>query len=427
VDYRGDQHERRSIAGTKLVTLTPVSLLGGDPTDRSEFRIAGGDTHGRITGFGMGPNVLFAGEPQPGGISYGDIEVVQMSLGRGNDEARVDYTTNAEDHTTKRTGDFYTLTMLDTGPGNDKVVVNLQDGDDGDFALNLNTGNDIADGSASTLPLVIFGWDGQDNITGGDGADTLFGDIGRVDYVKTVNTDTDNDGTPDTMIDHIITRLGHSVPQNPVNPPVTAATLKTLTDENTTFSTMYGGLVGLSVQAISPDGHVQFRTIVANDAHTITVDRPWDSIPVGTYPTPDPVPASNYYYRISAYPENQTDGVFRGPRVVWTIDGSVGAKDDIVGGGGADVIIGGAGQDAVNAGAGNDWVIGDNGRFDYKQISPRAMARPGLCWCRPQRQGPVTKTTLTGTRITTSSSVEPTMTPSTEAARTTSCWAIRER
>ena len=27
------------------------------PTDRSEFRIEGGDTHGRITGFGMGPNI----------------------------------------------------------------------------------------------------------------------------------------------------------------------------------------------------------------------------------------------------------------------------------------------------------------------------------------------------------------------------------
>ena len=98
----------------------PIRLgAGTDPTDRSEFRIAGGDTHGRITGFGMGPNILFTGRPQPGGISYGDIEVVQVSLGRGNDKVRVDYATNAEDHTTElgSSGDFYTLTMLDTGAG----------------------------------------------------------------------------------------------------------------------------------------------------------------------------------------------------------------------------------------------------------------------------------------------------------------------
>ena len=92
-----------AVPGVKRLTLTPVA--GGPvvaPTNRSEFRIAGGDTHGRVVGFGMGPNVLFAGKPEPGGITYGDIEVTQVGLGSGNDTVRVDYTTNAEDHTTRR-------------------------------------------------------------------------------------------------------------------------------------------------------------------------------------------------------------------------------------------------------------------------------------------------------------------------------------
>jgi len=96
--------------------LTLISVSGsGTPTNRSEFRIEGSDRYGRITGFGMGPNILFNGRPQGGGITYGDIEVVQAELGLGDDTVRVDYTTNAEDHATQRTGDFYTLTILNTG------------------------------------------------------------------------------------------------------------------------------------------------------------------------------------------------------------------------------------------------------------------------------------------------------------------------
>jgi outer membrane protein OmpA-like peptidoglycan-associated protein/Ca2+-binding RTX toxin-like protein len=338
------------------------------PTDRSEFRIAGGDTHGRITGFGMGPNLLFAGRPQGGGITYGDLEVVQVSLGRGKDEVRVDYTTNAEDHTTKRDGDFYTLTMLDTGLGDDVVTVNLQDGDDGAFSLNLNVGDDKAFGSDSSLPLVVFGWDGKDEIHGGAGDDILFGDRGRIDYVQKVNTDTNNDGEPDKLIDTIVTRLGHSATQNPVNPPVTSADSMTITDLRTTFETAFGGLVGLSVQAISPEGHVQFRTIVANTAHTITIDRPWDSTPVGTDsipnlppdPLPDPLPNTIYFYRVSAYPEDQTDGQFRQATLIRTIEDGIGGNDTLDAGGGDDIVIGGAGNDMVDGGLSRDLIFGDN-------------------------------------------------------------------
>jgi hypothetical protein len=216
----------------------------------------------------------------------------------------------------------------------------------------------------------------------------VFGDIGRVDYVR-------GDG-------QIVTRLGHSVPQNPVNPPVafrvstatattltdssasfpvdalagfqvqlvaadgqaqlgvvvsnTATTLTfatpwatipdatfsfrilfqaanvqiagenraTLTDPLGNFALDYGGLVGLEMQAISPDGHVQFRQIIANTATTLTLDRPWDPLPLV-----DPAePKRIFFYRVSAVPEFQTDGILRGARVAWTIDGrAVGFAD----------------------------------------------------------------------------------------------------
>src|SRR5262249_30577977 len=53
-----------------------------------------------------------------------------------------------------------------------------------------------------------------------------------------------------------------------------AATATTLTDPLANFTTTYGGLVGLVVQAISGDGHVQFRTITANTATQLTISKP---------------------------------------------------------------------------------------------------------------------------------------------------------
>jgi Ca2+-binding RTX toxin-like protein/outer membrane protein OmpA-like peptidoglycan-associated protein len=361
---------------TKELRLTNVSG-SGTPTNRSEFRIAGSDRYGRITGFGMGPNILFSGRPQGGGITYGDLEVVQVDLGRGNDTVRVDYATNSEDHSTVRTGDFYTLTMLNTGAGIDKVTVTLDNGDstetfdgsdgDGAFALNTGDGNDEVLGAASTRELVVFGGRGDDRIVTGSGDDIVFGDLGRVDYTKKFVVDGQE-------YDAVITRLGSSVPQNPVNPHVTFATDTTISDSAILgtpyeFPTDYDGLVGLSVQVISPEGHVQFRTAIANTADTITVDTEWTQFPVFDAANKD----DNFYYRVSAYPDDQTDGQFRTPEGVWSIRYEVGGADSIEAGGGDDIVIGGAGSDNLDGGANADLMFGDNVRLDGMPGSGNAI------------------------------------------------------
>src|SRR5205823_6320063 len=50
------------------------------------------------------------------------------------------------------------------------------------FLLPLATAsdNDSVDATASSLPLVIFGGQGNDTIKGGTGGDVIFGDRGRV-------------------------------------------------------------------------------------------------------------------------------------------------------------------------------------------------------------------------------------------------------
>ena len=127
----------------------------------------------------------------------------------------------------------------------------------------------------------------------------------------------------------------------------------------------YGGLVGFGLQVISPDGHVQYRRIIANTATTLTLDKPWDTVPVVT----DPLhPELNFAYRVPAYPEDQTDGVVRGPRVAWSINNEIGGTDTINAGGGTDVVVGGAGQDTLRGGSGGDFLAGDNARFDFKPL-----------------------------------------------------------
>src|ERR1041385_7851740 len=73
-----------------------------------------------------------------------------------------------------------TITTLNSGLGADQVKVGLKTGTDGFFDLNAQDGNDQADASSSTRPLVIFGGKGDDTINGGQGGDLIFGDEGRL-------------------------------------------------------------------------------------------------------------------------------------------------------------------------------------------------------------------------------------------------------
>ena len=332
---------------TKVLTLTAPAGGSEALTDVSEFTIDGAIVKGRVTGFGMGPNAVISGFAEPGGIRYGDIEVMQANLGTGDEDVTVDYTTSSKDHTTKRDEPFYTLTMLNTGRGDDTVTVNLADGQNGALSLNTQEGDDVVHGEGSSLSLVVFGWDGSDEIHGGSGADVLFGDQGRVDYVN-------GDG-------FVVTRLGHTWEQNKINPPITSWNegSLTLTDSTATFPTTYGGLVGLSVQVISPDGLVQFRTITGNTDKTITIDQDWDAQPDNTY-----------FYRI-------LDAAGRPDRrhLPWAARRLVDQRcrrqrrHPLRRRRRSDVIIGGAGGDTVQGDAGDDIIIGDGGRLDLSPIS----------------------------------------------------------
>jgi hypothetical protein len=177
-----------------------------------------------ITGLNGQPAVF----PE-GGISYkvapdGNLyDGVRMWTGSGNDTIVIDGTHGRFD------GDGNpiqrTTTILNTGLGDDHITVDLDAGEDGFFVLNTSGGRASADPSAfvddlgaltggrtdddtvraaaSTLPLIIFGGFGSDDIISGQGDDIVFGDLGRVQYA-----DPDELNTMDLQAEPLIAVFG---------------------------------------------------------------------------------------------------------------------------------------------------------------------------------------------------------------------------
>jgi acrosin len=116
-----------------------------------------------LSGFGMA-----------GDVTYRDFETLELSLGSGGNELAITSTMRRED--------FRTVTVVNAGAGNDAVTVSLDADTDGLTAVNLQAGDDVLDGTASSLELLVFGGDGADTILGGSAADLIFGDRGVVEY-----------------------------------------------------------------------------------------------------------------------------------------------------------------------------------------------------------------------------------------------------
>ncbi len=416
----------------RIQNLTTVGFEGNGTVAEFVTRLAAK----RLTGLQMGGDLVIGRTLQPGGVTYGGLEVVEVNLGSGHN-------TFVIENTHHRT-DFQTWTMVNTGEGDDQVTIavsstrytgaaaagsagatfrvagasyapnalrgflfEITSGDlkgtrreviantadtlslsapweigeggvplvpaagdtfvmwleDGPIAVNGQRGNDVIDGSVSTIPLVVFGSEGDDVISGGSADDILFGDLGRVDYY-------DEGG-------RLVTRLGvdraeitgHTAgAATLVGPPDPMEEwLSTLTSQGTPFASwmLDGVLTGCELQTVNGPGFGQFLFILDYDASTLTLRGAFDPIPYreGTEST----------WRIPILPENQTDGEVRAPTLVMSRDRSVGGRDTIYGRAGADLIIGGADADVIMGDSfsaapsdGPDVIFGDNGRMEFQ-------------------------------------------------------------
>jgi hypothetical protein len=144
----------------------------------------------------------FSGGINFGSISYevdpsGDLhEGIVYWTGSGDDTITIDGT-HARDEAVERT-----TTLLNTGLGDDHVTVDLDQPEDGFFVLHTQGGSttlspvialsgaqtddDTVRAADSTLPLIIFGGLGNDDIIAGQNEDVVFGDLGRVQYLNSI-------------------------------------------------------------------------------------------------------------------------------------------------------------------------------------------------------------------------------------------------
>ena len=196
--------------GEKILTLTPLSGGTEAPTDRSEFRVPRVDTRGRIIGFGMGPNVIVGGGVQPGGITYGDMEVTagltwaKAKILSGSITRPMPKTTPPNAPVTF-TRSRCSIPAVD----DDDVTVKLLDGEDGDFALNTPEAATTRLMPARPLsPLTIFGWDRQPTPSPAAAPTSRLRRRGPA-WITSM------------AMGALSTRLGQSLPQSAFNPPIT--------------------------------------------------------------------------------------------------------------------------------------------------------------------------------------------------------------
>ncbi|MDE3025281.1 MAG: hypothetical protein KGI93_06890, partial [Acidobacteriota bacterium] len=210
-----------------------------------------------------------------------------------------------------------TLTSIFTGEGSDNVGIDVAAGAARALAVDGQGGNDTIDGTGSTLPLVLFGGPGNDTITSGSANDILFGDTGRVVYLR-----------PPGATGYDVVLGGPEIAAYQ-GAPVAA-------DGNF-----------LSPDAIYTDGAAGGGndTITASDGNDLVFGGGGaDGITVG----------------------NGNDVVFGDdgrvvPGQYETLDPGIGGNNTILAGNGNDVVFGGPGVDMITVGNGTDIVFGDDG------------------------------------------------------------------
>ncbi|HEX4527586.1 MAG TPA: hypothetical protein VH108_12695 [Gaiellaceae bacterium] len=357
------------------------------------------------------------------------VDGITVWSGYGNDTFSVDGT--------HRRATVNEITTLNTGLGDDNVTVNL-DGNDGSFVLNTQgpynqflslSDKDVVNGAGSSLPLVVFGGQDDDQITTGTGNDIVVGDRGRVLYFDPT-LPAPGAGLTEAQLEALAKIvLGHGGPGDKTDGIARLVGYVTSVDTtvggNDTITTglgndvMLGGVDADTVNAgegnnvvLGDNGFVDYAVTDTNPAtldrvfsidpatggnDTITVGN-GDDIAVGgndgqlVTETPGPAPGTWTSHVALTATKGDTITAGNGRKLVFgdngqitraasgtslfgalpitlglvtTIQPALGGNDTVTTGTGADIVLGGVGNDTITAGDGDNIVLGDNGYVDY--------------------------------------------------------------
>ena len=241
-----------------------------------------------------------------------------------------------------------TTTTLNTGLGDDSVTVDLNAETDEFFVLNTQgpfghdylgtqrTDNDDVDASGSTLPLIIFGGQGDDTIAAGSRDDIVFGDRGRVemrnaesDIVQVLGWGGLNDRTDGRA--HLVSTV------RTVDPTIGGQ--DSIAD--------FGG-----------------ANIILGGADSDYVNFTLPSSPEGAVPLDGPEGGNDLIAGDHALVDFDTSTGVRVLLQMRSIDPSEGGDDYISSRSGIDLVFGGTGGDTIDGGNDQDRLLGDHGLFD---------------------------------------------------------------
>ena len=346
-----------------------------------------GDTADVLSGFGMSAD----------GLRYRQFETLEISLGSGGNTLDVTGTMRQEG--------FRTITIVNTGTGNDSVTVALNPSIDGALAVNLQAGDDWLDAKASTLDLVVFGGDGDDKVYAGQGADIVFGDRGVVDYldeigmlVARLGVEPGERSTASTNAHFVPVPQTDGVHRGPGFVGSVDYTIggNDILDGQGGNDLVFGGHDGDEAiggegddVVFGDNGEIHF-TAPAADGSTIQV---WiDTVAVGGGSDTVNGSAGNdiLFGGFSADVMLGMAGrdllIGDNGRVVnragvrdyaetTDLTPATGGNDDIDGGADEDVVLAGTGSDVVRGGTGDDLIAGDNARVDWLLDSDAAIDR----------------------------------------------------
>ena len=405
----GEGRHRLFVSDEAAVAGDPDVLITDAPSTATRLSSA------EIEIAGLAPAPITYGASAAGSFAGG----ITVWSGFGADTISVDGTHN------RAVPGVRTITTLNTGLGDDVVTVDLKAGQDGFFVLNTQgpfgrftsrADADTVTALASTLPLVIFGGQGDDAIAGGAGGDVIFGDRGRVLYFDqaepspTIPTSDLDDASLAALVKAAVAVLGGGGPGDRSDGLTRLAAVAVSIDPaiggNDTVGVTTGGSVVIGgagndsitlgragnlafgdsafvTWGISPGGTSSEITGAASVAPAIGGN---DSIVLGTGRAlvvagqgADTViggSAANIVVGDNA----RIDGVGGNPApfgdMPLTIGSlsstspSLGGDDAISGGAADDLVVGGVGNDTISAGDGRNLVIGDNGTLSFAAADP---------------------------------------------------------
>lgn len=300
----------------------------------------------RLYGLGMGPDIELDGVTWPGGLTYADLENLTIHMGRGDDSLAIYGTHNRDD--------FRTVTIVNTGAGDDNVtaVLESEGGRVAAGSVDASRANHLQDLDAD-FPTEGRGLSGYlARVTDADGnvqeRTILFND-GDTLYLDDAWVNIPQAGDSYEIVRHAAGLISINTQSGDDLLDGAASTAPLIAFGGLGADTLTGGegddiLIGDrgQIDYIDGDGNVVTR-LGSNDIPAPRMDNPED---------PDnPI----VIFR-------QTDGVFRDPAFIKSIEPDNGGNDRLTGGAGNDLLIGGARADALFGGSGDDVLIGDGGQ-----------------------------------------------------------------